>query len=101
MNFLLLMVMAMTLIYACRWVGFVLTDIELSLFGEHFLRRVPAALFTALIISALYQESDWLSVKLCALAVAGGVVWHTRQVGWSVVAGLTILWILMFGSRNW
>jgi branched-subunit amino acid transport protein len=100
-NNLLLMAVTMALVYTCRWAGFVLTIPRTSPFGERFLRRVPIALFTVLAISSLYKESDLLSLKLIALLVAGGVVWYTRQLGWSVVVGLAILWMLMLAGGNW
>jgi branched-subunit amino acid transport protein len=57
---------------------------------------VPAALFTALIISSLSKESDLLGMKWIALAVAGGVAWYTRQLGLSALVGVAILWMLIW-----
>ncbi len=98
MNFWLLIAVTAALIYTCRWAGFALAVPRTLPFGEPFLRRVPAALFTALIISSLFKEGDLLVMKWISLAVAGGVAWYTRQLGLSVLVGLAILWMLMLIS---
>lgn len=97
-NLWLLIAVATAIIYACRWAGFALTTSRMSPLEEQFLQHMPAAVFTAIIILSLSKANDLLGMKLFALAVASGMVWYTRQLGWSILVGLTVLWMVIWIS---
>jgi branched-subunit amino acid transport protein len=82
------------LLYLCRLSGFTLQSVQPSPFWENFLRFIPISVFTALVVSALYQETDTSGVKIVALAAAGLVIWRTRRFTLSVLVGFMVLWLL-------
>jgi|FLYN01.1.fsa_nt_gi branched-subunit amino acid transport protein len=81
-------------VYLCRWSGFELQAVRESLFWERFLRFAPISIMTALVVSSLYQETGLVGNRVVALALAGMVVWRTRKMGLSIVAGFVVLWLL-------
>ena len=96
MNLLLLFVIIAAATFAWRYAGFALKISQTSPFWEHFLRFIPISIFTALVMSGLYKDTELLRPELVALAIAGVVAWRTRQFGLSVISGLVVLWGLAF-----
>ena len=94
MNPLLVFASVTALIFTYRFAGFAVNICRLSLFWERFLRFVPISVFAALVVSSLYKDNQTLGVKLVALAVAGMVMWRTRQLWLSILIGLGTLWLL-------
>jgi branched-subunit amino acid transport protein len=96
MNLALIAIVITIVTFAWRYAGFSMKVSQTSPFWERFLRFIPIAVFTALVVSGLYKDSDLLRPELFALAIAGGVAWRTRQFGLSVISGLVALWGLAF-----
>ena len=98
MNLLLVFAAVGAVTFVWRLAAFSLPSVPVSPFWEQFLRFVPITVFAALAVSSLYKEPAYLSLKFVALALAGIVVWRTRQFGLSVVLGLIVLWVLLVAS---
>lgn len=63
--------------------------------AERVLRLVPAAVLAALVAPAVFSvQAGPDPLRLAAGAVAALVAWRTRSVGWTVLAGMGVLWIL-------
>jgi branched-subunit amino acid transport protein len=92
MNILALTLAAAVIIYLCRWSGFALNPASASPFWSAFLRYVPIAIFTALVVTPLTKNTGTLGPQVAALATAGLVARRTRQPGLSVLVGLGVLW---------
>lgn len=92
MNILALILAASIIIYLCRWSGFALNPAAASPFWAAFLRFVPIAIFTALVVTPLTKNAGALGPQVLALAAAGIVARHTRQPGLSVLVGLAVVW---------
>lgn len=65
------------------------------------LRYVPAAVLAALVFPALTHPTGMLDISLNnarLLAGLGGALaaWKTRNVLWTLVVGMALLWILQF-----
>jgi branched-subunit amino acid transport protein len=86
-----IVILAAAALYLCRLGGFVLPSIRS---GSTALRFVPVAVFTALTLSPLLKNADFMPAKLIALLVAGVVVWRTRQIGVAVLVGFAVLKLL-------
>jgi len=84
------------LVYLCRLSGFALQAVQPLPFWEQFLRFVPISVFTALVVSSLYQQTELLGIKGVAMAMAGIVVWRTRRFSLSVLVGFVVLWLLSY-----
>jgi branched-subunit amino acid transport protein len=93
MNILALTLAAAVILYLCRWSGFALNPAA-SPFWAAFLRFVPIAIFTALVVTPLAKHTGVPGAQLAALAAAGVVVRRTRQPGLSVLVGLGVLWAM-------
>jgi branched-subunit amino acid transport protein len=96
MNLLLLFAAIACVTFVWRYSGFTLKISQTSPFWERFLRFIPISIFTALVVSSLYKNSELLRPELFALVVAGMIAWRTRQFGLSVISGLVVLWGLAF-----
>lgn len=88
---LLLVAAAALIIYLCRLGGFVLPAARLRTAA---LAYVPVTVFTALTVSPLLRNADFVGGKLIALLVAGLIVWRTRQIGIAVIVGFAALKLL-------
>jgi len=65
---------------------------------ERLLRHVPAAALTALVVPAsLYTKTSGVyelaPARIVAASVALFVAWRTRNVLWTLVAGMVALWV--------
>lgn len=88
-------VISALIIFLCRLAGFALNIRQPSEFYRAFLRFVPVAVFTVLVVSALFKQPDTLPQKLAALLIAAGVMKTTRRFAVSIMAGLVSLWLLL------
>ena len=66
---------------------------------QRALPLIPAAVLSALIVSALVYEEGALAIsagneRLLAGATAAVVAWRTRSVVLTIVVGMTVLWLL-------
>jgi branched-subunit amino acid transport protein len=62
--------------------------------GQRILRQIPPAVLAALVLPSLLRPEGTLDLwqpELLAGAVAGLVSWRTRNVGLTVVVGMTVL----------
>ena len=71
---------------------------------QRALRFVPVAVLTAIIIPELVLPNGTLDVqpgnpRLLAGLVAALVAWKTRNVIWTIVAGMAVLWMLQLLLR--
>lgn len=72
--------------------------VKLPVWVEHLLRYVPVAALTALVVpGALYLKHDgvysFAPARLLAAGVALLVAARSRNVTWTLVAGMATLWI--------
>ena len=63
------------------------------------LKYVPAAVLAALVFPALTHPAGTLDISLNNLRLLAGlggaiVAWKTRNVLWTLITGMTLLWIL-------
>jgi len=75
--------------------------IEMPDWLRRALRFVPAAVLAALVFPALTHPAGTLDISLRnvrLLAGLGGalVAWRTRNILWTIVVGMALLWILQF-----
>jgi len=68
---------------------------------RRWLRYVPAAVLAALVVPAALAPRGELDLGLPALAVLIGAVvaWRTRNVLWTIAAGMTLFWL--FRALGW
>ena len=88
------------LTYATR-LSFILLfgKVEVPVFLQHALRFVPIAVLSAIILPALLIHDNALDLslhnaRLIAGAVATVVAWRTKNILLTIIAGMTILWLL-------
>jgi branched-subunit amino acid transport protein len=65
------------------------------------LRFVPAAVLSAIILPEVVQPAGFLDLslgneRLLAGLVAVVVAWYTRNVLWTIGAGMAILWLVQY-----
>ena len=68
---------------------------------ERFLRLVPAAVLAALVVPDLVFLDGALALspgndRIPAAAVAAVVAWRTEDILWTLVVGMSALWLLTF-----
>ncbi len=73
--------------------------IEMPQLLQQALPLIPAAVLSALVVSALLYEEGTLAIsagneRLLAGAVAAVVAWRTRSVMLTIGVGMTVLWLL-------
>ena len=69
---------------------------ELPAWLTRWLKYVPIAVFTALVVPAFAAPRGVpeLQINLLVGLVAAVVVWRTRQMYFGIVAGLLVFWLL-------
>ncbi len=76
-----------------------ISQIEMPQLLQRTLPLIPAAVLSALIVSALVYEEGTLAVsagneRLLAGAIAAMVAWRTRSVVLTIGVGMAVLWLL-------
>lgn len=96
-----LIIIGMGLItYAIRVALFLLLErVKLPPTVQRGLRYVPTAVLSAIIFPEVLQPGDVLDLslgnaRLLAAVVAAIVAWRTRNVLWTIAAGMVTLWLL-------
>ncbi|MCA9934590.1 MAG: AzlD domain-containing protein [Ardenticatenaceae bacterium] len=88
--------------YAIRVTLFLLLErVKLAPSVQRGLRYVPTAVLSAIIVPEVLQPGGTLNIslgnaRLLAAIVAAIVAWRTRNVLWTIAAGMVVLWLL-----NW
>lgn len=61
-----------------------------------WLRFIPLAVLSALITPAIFAPTGKLELGLPVLALLGGafIAWRTRNVFYTILAGLAIFWLM-------
>ncbi len=86
--------------YTIRVILFLLLErVELAPLVRRALGYVPTAVLSAIIFPEVLQPGGVLvlsvgNLRLPAAAVAAVVAWRTRNVLWTIVAGMLVLWLL-------
>lgn len=86
--------------YAIRVSLFLLPErVNLPPWLMRALRYVPAAVLSAIILPEMFLPSGALDLSLGNDRLLAGlaailVAWHTRNVLWTVAAGMVLLWLL-------
>jgi branched-subunit amino acid transport protein len=96
MNLYLLIILLAIVIFICRLSGFIVQPKHTPPYLETYLRFVPIAVFSALIVPSLLLESELLGIKFLALGIAGAIMWWIRRFDLSIVLGLATLWLFNF-----
>ena len=92
---LLLLILLVLLVYATRLIGFFVT-FDIPPFGLRFLHYLPIAVFASFVIpGGIHQGHNW-TIRLIALLVAGVITWYSRKLWLGFIAGMGILWLLIF-----
>ncbi len=86
------------IVFLCRLSGFAFTRLASSKLLAQFLHFVPIAIFSALIVPSVLREPDLLTSKAIGLAIAGILIWRTRQFGIGVVVGFAVFWLMVWAS---
>jgi branched-subunit amino acid transport protein len=86
--------------FAVRLLPIILLErIEIPIIVQRALRFVPPAVLSAIIFPELLQpkgtfDLSLTNVRLLAGVVAALVAWRTKNVIWTIAAGMIALWIL-------
>jgi len=78
-----------------RYVMIAALDRQVPPLLQRWLRYVPAAVLSALIVPAALAPQGQIELGLPAWAVLVGAVvaWRTRSVLWTIVGGLAAFWL--------
>jgi branched-subunit amino acid transport protein len=76
---------------------------ELSPHIQQALKFVPAAVLSAIILPELLMPEDTLDLSLTNARLLAGlaavlVAWRTKNVLWTIVVGMGVLWLLQWIS---
>jgi branched-subunit amino acid transport protein len=86
--------------FAVRLLPIILLErIEIPIIVQRALRFVPPAVLSAIIFPELLQpkgtfDLSLTNVRLLAGVIAALVAWRTKNVIWTIAAGMIALWIL-------
>ncbi len=94
MNHSVLILSTAILVYLCRLSGFAVNPPADSARLQAFFSFVPVATFSALTVSAFARELGLWEVKLIAFLVTGVYLWRTKQLGYSLLLGLGVFFLL-------
>ncbi len=72
---------------------------ETPLILQRALRFVPIAVLTAIIVPELVMPDGTLNISFTNLRLLAGIVamlvaWKTKNIVWTIVAGMWVLWAL-------
>ncbi len=81
-------------VYGLRWSGFYLSNAPMPRFCNRDLRRLPVAVFAALIALSLPGQRGEGSMRLLAAFGAGVALWYLRRPWVGLVIGMGLLWML-------
>jgi branched-subunit amino acid transport protein len=81
-------------VYALRLSGLYLSNAPLPNFCLRVLRRLPVAVFAALIALSLSGQRGEGSRRLLAACGAGVALWYLRRPWVGLVIGMGLLWML-------
>ncbi|MBU8899842.1 AzlD domain-containing protein [Corallococcus sp. H22C18031201] len=79
--------------YAPRLAGLWLR-VEVPPFWQRFLRFVPIAAFSALVVPALPGERGEAGVRLFAALLAAVATWRFRKLWLGILVGMAAYWLL-------
>jgi branched-subunit amino acid transport protein len=107
MNLWILMIGIGLLTFATR-LSFIalLEHIRLPSLVQRSLRFVPIAVLSAIIVPDLAYQNDVLLLtplnpRLVAGIVAAGMAYFTKNVIWTILAGLTAFWLVSWLLAGW
>jgi branched-subunit amino acid transport protein len=93
MNFWLTVLGMLVVTYGSRLAGMLLTS-PLPPFWTRFVRFVPIAVFTALIIPNLEGTQGEGLPRILGAALCGFLAWRTKQLWIGLFAGMLSFWLL-------
>ncbi len=79
--------------FGSRYLGLSLRG-QLPAFWLRFLRFVPVAVFTSLVVPEIQGTRGEGTIRIVAAILAGLVAWRTKQLWLTMVVGMVVFWLL-------
>lgn len=88
-----------TVVIRLSFLALIREETRVSVVAARILRLIPPAVLAAFVLPAILRPNGPWEVafdnhRIAAAVVAGVVAWKTRHVVTTIVAGMTVLWVL-------